>query len=102
MNLNSAKPKLDLKFFSNSPVSKKRAIYPEGRGFLYCSYKYVGVKNQKKLILIEKQPILMASGRSRKKILKALNMLSEILSCSKELKNISLLLHLSWQAGVKM
>ena len=96
MNLNSTKPKLDLKFFSESPVSKKRAIYPGGRGFVYCSYKYIGVKSQKKLILIEKYPILMASGRSRKKIIKALNMLSEILNCSKELKDISLLLRLSW------
>jgi len=100
MSPNSIESKLDLRFFSESPVSKKRAIYPEGRGFLYCSYKCVGAKNQEKLILIEKYPILMASGRSRKKILKALNMLSKILSCSKELKNISLLLHLSWQTGV--
>ena len=101
MNLNSTKSKLDLKFFSESPVSKKRAIYPEGRGFLYSSYKYVKGKSPEKLILIEKYPILMASGRSRKKIIKALNMLSEILNCSKELKDISLVLRLSWQTGVK-
>ena len=101
MNLNSIEWKLDLKFFSEPPVSKKRAIYPKGRGFLYCSYKCVGVKHQEKLILIKKYPILMASGRSRKKIIKALNVLSKILSCSKELENISLLLRLSWQAGVK-
>ena len=101
MSPNSIESKLDLRFFSESPVSKKRAIYPEGRGFLYCSYKCVGVKHQEKLILIKKYPILMASGRSRKKIIKALNVLSKILSCSKELENISLLLRLSWQAGVK-
>ena len=46
--------------------------------------------------LIEKYPILMASGYSRKKIIKALNMLSEILNCSKELKDISMLLSLYW------
>ena len=71
MNLNSIESKLDLKFFSESPVSKKRVVYPVGRGFLYCSYKCVCVKNKKKLILLKKHPILMASGRSRKKIIKA-------------------------------
>ena len=47
MNLNSTKPKLDLKFFPESPFSKKRAIYPGGKGFLYCSYKYASVESQK-------------------------------------------------------
>ena len=101
INLNSIESKLDLKFFSEPPVSKKRAIYPEGRGFLYCSYKCVGTKNKKKLILIKKYPLLMASGSSRKKIIKALNMLSKILGCSKELKDISSLLYLSWKTSVK-
>ena len=102
MNLSSIESKLHLKFNSEPPISKKRSIYPEGKGFLYCSYKYVDVKNQGKLILIDKCPILMASGRSRTKILKALNMLSKILDCSKELKDISMLLSLSWETGIKM
>ena len=92
--------KLDLKFRSE-PAPKGRKIYPEGNGFLYCSYKYVGINKQENLILTQKYPILMASGRSRKKIIKALNMLSKILSCSKELKDISLLLYLSWEIGIK-
>ena len=93
--------KLDLKFTPDSSVSLKREISPEERGFLYCSYKCSDVENKKKLTLIEKHPILMTSGRSRKKILKALDMLSKILSCSKELENISLLLRLIWKVGVK-
>ena len=100
-NLNSIEPKLHLKFSSESPALRKSAIYSEGKGFLYCRYKCVDVKNQKKLVLIEKYPILMTSGRSRRKIIKALNMLSNILECSKELKDISLVLRLSWQTGVK-
>ena len=101
MNLSSTESKLNLKFSPEAPVSKKRAVYREGQGFLYCSYKCVGADDDKKLILIKKNPILMASGNSRKKITKALNMLSKILSCSKELKNISLLLNLAWEAGIK-
>ena len=101
MNPNSIEPKIDLKFLSKSPVSKKRAIHSEGRGFIYCSYKCVKDKNRTKFILIEKHPILITPKRSRKKILKALIMLSEILGCSKELKAIALLLELSWQTGIK-
>ena len=100
-NLNSIEPKLHLKFSSESPALRKSAIYSEGKGFLYCRYKCIDVKRQKKLILIEKHPILMTPGRSRRNIIKALNMLSEILECSKELKDISLVLRLSWQIGVK-
>ena len=101
MNPNSIEPKIDLKFLSKSPVSKKRAIHSEGRGFIYCRYKCVKDKNRAKFILIEKRPILITPKRSRKKIIKALNMLSEILGCSKELKYIALLLNLSWQIGIK-
>ena len=102
MNQNSIASKVDLKFLPKSPVSKKREIYSEGRGFLYCRYKCIEDKNQGKLILLEKHPILITPRRSRKKIIKALNMLSKILGHSKELKDIALLLNLSWQAGIKI
>ena len=85
----------------NSQVSQKYANSQKDRRLLYCNYKCVVAKNHEELILIEKYPILMASGPSRKKIIKALNMLSEILSCPRELRNISLLLRLAWQTGVK-
>ena len=57
------------------------------------------MKSQEKLILIEKYPILKASGRSRSKTIRALNTLSKMLGCSKELKNISMLLKLFWTLG---
>ena len=101
MNQNLIEQRFHLSFNTSAPISKKRSVYPEGRGFLYCIYKYADVKNQKKLILVEKYPILHASGRSRLKIIKALNKISKILSCSKELKNISTLLKLYWEVGIK-
>ena len=99
MGLNLTGSKLHLKLNQAPPISKKRAIYPEGKGFLYCRYKCVDVKSQEKLILIEKYPILKASGRSRSKTIRALNTLSKMLGCSKELKNISMLLKLFWTLG---
>ena len=101
MNKDLMEQKFHLSFNTLAPISKKRSIYPEGRGFLYCIYEYANVKNQKKLVLIEKYPILHASGRSRSRIIKALNMISKILSCSKELKNLSTLLKLYWEVGAK-
>lgn len=101
MNIKSVKSKLDLRFFPESPFPQKRAIYQEGRGFLYCSYKCVGKKNIEKLILVEKHPVFLASRRSRNKIIKSLIMLSKILNCSKELEDISLLLRLFWQTKGK-
>ena len=101
MNQNLIEQRFHLSFNTSAPISKRRSVYPEGRGFLYCIYKYADVKNQKKLILVEKYPILHASGRSRLKIIKALNKISKILSCSKELKNISTLLKLYWEVGIK-
>ena len=101
MNQNLIEQRFHLSFNTSAPISKRRSVYPEGRGFLYCIYKYADVKNQKKLILVEKYPILHASGRSRSKIIKALNKISKILSCSKELKNISRLLKLYWEVGIK-
>ena len=101
MNQNLIEQRFHLSFNTSAPISKRRSVYPEGRGFLYCIYKYADVKNQKKLILVEKYPILHASGRSRSKIIKALNKISKILSCSKELKNISTLLKLYWEVGIK-
>ena len=101
MNQNLIEQRFHLSFNTSAPISKRRSVYPEGRGFLYCIYKYADVKNQKKLILVEKYPILHASGRSRSRIIKAFNKISKILSCSKELKNISTLLKLYWEVGIK-
>ena len=98
---NFSEKKIQLTFNSSPLISKRKSISSEEKGFLYCIYKYADVKNQKKLILVENYPILHASGRSRSKIIKALNKISKILSCSKELKNISTLLKLYWEVGIK-
>ena len=102
MNQNLIEQRFHLSFNTSAPISKRRSVYPEGRGFLYCIYKYADAKNQKKLILIKKYPILHASGRSRARIIKALHKISKILSCSKELKKISRLLKLYWEADIKV
>ena len=83
------------------PTSKGKSIYSEGKGFLYCVYKYTGEKNKKKLTLAKKKPLLNVSGYSRSRTTKALNTLSSTLSCSKELKKISRILELYWKIGVK-
>jgi len=93
--------KIQLHFNASPPISKGELIYSEGKGFLYCVYKYTGEKNKKKLTLTRKKPLLNVSGYSRSRTTKALNTLSSTLSCSKELKKISRILELYWKIGVK-
>ena len=83
------------------PISEDKSIYPEGKGFLYCVYKYTGEKNKKTLTLTRKKPLLNVSGYSRSRTTKALNTLSSTLNCSKELKKISRILELYWKVGIK-
>ena len=93
--------KIQLSFNASPPISKGKSIYSEGKGFLYCVYKYTGGKNKKKLTLAKKKPLLSVSGYSRSRTTKALNTLSRTLSCSKELKKISRILELYWKIGIK-
>ena len=93
--------KIQLHFNASPPISKGKLIYSEGKGFLYCVYKYTGEKNKKKLTLAKKKPLLNLSGYSRSRTTKALDTLSNTLSCSKELKKISKILELYWEVGVK-
>ena len=93
--------KIQLSFNASPPISKGKSIYSEGKGFLYCVYKYTGEKNKKKLTLAKKKPLLNVSGHSRSKTIKALSALSSTLSCSKELKKISRILELCWEVGIK-
>jgi len=86
---------------ASPPTSKGKSIYSEGKGFLYCVYKYTGEKNEKKLTLAKKKPLLNVSGYSRSRTTKALNTLSSTLSCSKELKKISRILELYWKVDLK-
>jgi len=69
----------------------------EEKGFLYCIYKYTAEDNKKKLTLMKKKPLLYISGHSKSKTIKALNILSNTLSCSNELKKISRILELYWK-----
>ena len=98
---NLTEKKIQLHFNASPPISKGKSIYPEGKGFLYCVYKYTGEKNKKKLTLARKKPLLNVSGYSRSRTTKALNTLSSTLSCSKELQKISRILELCWKMGVK-
>ena len=100
-NQNLTEKKIQLHFNASPPISKGKSIYPEGKGFLYCVYKYTGEKNKKKLTLARKKPLLNVSGYSRSRTTKALNTLSSTLSCSKELQKISRILELYWKMGVK-
>ena len=100
-NQNLIEKKIQLHFNASPPISKGELIYSEGKGFLYCVYKYTGEKNKKKLTLARKKPLLNVSGYSRSRTTKALNTLSNTLNCSKELKKISRILELSWKLGVK-
>ena len=93
--------KIQLNFNASSSISKEKSIFSEGKGFLYCIYKYTGEKNKKKLTLTKKKPLLNISGHSRSKTIKALSALSSTLSCSKELKKISRILELYWEVGIK-
>ena len=93
--------KIQLHFNASPPISKGKSIYSEGKGFLYCVYKYTSEKNKKKLTLARKKPLLNVSGYSRSRTTKALNTLSSTLSCSKELQKISRILELFWKMGVK-
>ena len=101
LDQNLTEKKIQLSFNASPPISKGKSIYPEGKGFLYCVYKYTGEKNKKKLTLARKKPLLNVSGYSRSRTTKALNTLSSTLSCSKELQKISRILELFWKMGVK-
>ena len=101
LDQNLTEKKIQLHFNASPPISKGKSIYFEGKGFLYCVYKYTGEKNKKKLTLARKKPLLNVSGYSRSRTTKALNTLSSTLSCSKELQKISRILELCWKMGVK-
>ena len=101
LDQNLTEKKIQLHFNASPPISKGKSIYSEGKGFLYCVYKYTGEKNKKKLTLARKKPLLNVSGYSRSRTTKALNTLSGTLSCSKELQKISRILELCWKMGVK-
>ena len=100
-NQNLTEKKIQLHFNPSPPISKGKSTYSEGKGFLYCVYKYTGEKNKKKLTLARKKPLLNVSGYSRSRATKALNTLSGTLSCSKELQKISRILELYWKVGIK-
>jgi hypothetical protein len=102
MSHNLIDQRFQLSFNVSPPISKSRSIYSEGKGFLYCTYLYSNSNNEKKLTLVEKHPILNASKRSQSNIIKTLNKLKKILSCSKELDNISRLLKLYWKLDIKV
>ena len=101
LDQNLTEKKIQLHFNASPTISKGKSIYSEGKGFLYCVYKYTGGKNKKKLTLARKKPLLNVSGYSRSRTTKALNTLSSTLSCSKELQKISRILELFWKMGVK-
>ena len=101
LDQNLTEKKIQLHFNPSPPISKGKSTYLEGKGFLYCVYKYTGEKNKKKLTLARKKPLLNVSGYSRSRATKALNTLSGTLSCSKELQKISRILELCWKMGVK-
>ena len=102
MSHNLIDQRFQLSFNASPPISKSRSIYFEGKGFLYCTYLYSNSNNEKKLTLAEKHPILNAPRRSQSKIIKTLNKLKKILSCPKELENISRLLKLYWKLDIKV
>ena len=101
LDQNLTEKKIQLSFNASPPISKGKSIYSEGKGFLYCVYKYTSEKNKKKLTLARKKPLLNVSGYSRSRTTKALNTLSSTLNCSKELKKISRILELYWKIGFK-
>jgi len=101
LDQNLTEKKIQLHFNASPPISKGKSISSEGKGFLYCVYKYTSEKNKKKLTLARKKPLLNVSGYSRSRTTKTLNTLSSTLSCSKELQKISRILKLFWKMGVK-
>ena len=101
LDQNLTEKKIQLHFNASPPISKGKSINSEGKGFLYCVYKYTGEKNKKKLTLARKKPLLNVSGYSRSRTTKALSTQSSTLSCSKELKKISKILGLYWKIGIK-
>ena len=94
---NFSEKKFQLTSNSSLPISKRKWISSEEKGFLYCVYKYTSEDNKKKLTLMKKKPLLYISGYSKSKTIKALNTLSNTLSCSNELKKISRILELYWK-----
>ena len=102
MSHNLIDQRFQLSFNALPPISKSRSVYSEGKGFLYCTYLYSNLNNEKKLTLIEKHPILNAPRRSQSNIIKTLNKLKKLLNCPKELENISRLLKLYWKLGIKV
>ncbi len=92
-----AEKKFELTFNTSLPISKRKSISSEGKGFLYCVYKYTNEDNKKRLTLMKKKPLLYISGYSKSKTIAALNILSNTLSCSNELKKISRILELYWK-----
>ena len=102
MSHNLIDQKFELSFNASPPISKSRSIYSEGKGFLYCTYLYSNSNNEKKLTLVEKHPILNAPRHSQSNVIKTLNKLKKILSCPKELEDISRLLKLYWKLDIKV
>jgi len=96
-----AEKKIHLYFNPSPPISKKKSINSDGKGFFYCEYKYTGRENRKNLTLIKKKPLLNISKNTQSKTIKALNTLSNTLSCSKELKKLSTILYLYWGITAK-
>jgi len=96
-----AEKKIHLYFNPSPPISKKKSINSEGKGFFYCVYKWTNEEDRKKLILIKKKPLLNISKNTQSKAIKALNILSNTLSCSKELKKLSTILALYWEVNTK-
>ena len=96
-----AEKKIQLTFNTSPSLSKKKPVSSEGKGFLYCAYKYAGEENKKQLTLIKKTPLLNISKYSKSKTIRALKTLSNTLSCSKELKKISTILELFWGLDIE-
>jgi hypothetical protein len=96
-----AEKKIHLYFNPSPPISKKKSINSDGKGFFYCVYKCNNKENKKKLTLIKKKPLLNIPKNTQSKTIKALNILSNTLSCSKELKKLSTILDLYWGVNTK-
>ena len=102
MSHNLIDQRFQISFNTSPPISKSRSTYSEGKGFLYCTYLHSNSNNEKKLTLVEKHPILNAPRHSQSNVIKTLNKLKKILSCPKELENISRVLKLYWKLNIKL